>query len=93
MASGGPGDHWRTDLFQWGLAPFGEPIDGLIRDIERYGGVHLLGEDQDLGRRLRRLWSDRGLFDASRPKDLIKELRQTRDRLRKEAIQRGWDVD
>ncbi len=53
MASGGPGDHWQTDLLTWNLPAFGEPLDSLLREIYRYGGEHALSKEpwpETLGR-------------------------------------------
>lgn len=53
MNSGGPGDHWSTDIFRWNLPAFGEPSDTLIR--EHWGqrdGPWVPGDLQDRGVRV-----------------------------------------
>ena len=97
MASGGPGDHWRTDLVSWGRAPFGEPVDGLLQDIGRLGGSRHL-EGTELGLRLDGTWSRRQRRGRSGPADpellqLADDLARLRDRLRAEAVARGWEVE
>lgn len=87
MASGGPGDHWLTDVVNERPA-FGEPLDSMIRDVHRLGGHHQLDDQADLGRHLSRAWSS---GDDHAP--LTRELRRLRDSLRKQAIANGWEVE
>lgn len=63
MAAGGPGDHWRTDIFSWDRPAFGEPADTLIREIGALGGARLLDDSEPLGKRLWDLWSQWGRVD------------------------------
>lgn len=58
MNSGGPGDHWSTDIFRWNLPAFGEPSDTLIR--EHWGqrdGPWVPGDLQDRGVRVQAVTS------------------------------------
>ncbi|WP_378143906.1 hypothetical protein ACFJGV_10700 [Cnuibacter sp. UC19_7] len=91
MAAGGPGDHWRTDLVNFGAEAFGEPVDSLIRDILRLGGHRLLDDDAPLGRRLWALWPTWAV-GVDVPADLERDLRHTRDGLQREAAERGWEA-
>lgn len=92
MNTGGPGDHWWTDLFSWGRPAFGEPVDGLLRDVVRYGGQQAL-DAEPWASRLSRAWSgsrSRPPADAAR---LARDLTVLRDRPRQEAVDSGWEVD
>lgn len=90
---GGPRDHWKTDIFRWNLTVFGEPVDSLIRDIQRYGGGKHLDDGAALARDL-----DLLSWPPPKPEDpaiveMAGRLQVIRDRLRKDAIDRGWEVD
>jgi len=93
VTAGGPGDHWRTDIFVWHLPVFGEPSDRSIRDIDRYGGSRLLDDDQPLGRRLGNLWPRWREVSRDDLQQLEHELGAIRDQLKGEALDRGWEVD
>src|SRR3984957_13443870 len=43
MPNGKPGDHPLTDLLNWDSPAFGEPVDGLLREIGKLGGESILG--------------------------------------------------
>ncbi|MDP3712580.1 MAG: hypothetical protein Q8R60_08865 [Mycobacteriales bacterium] len=45
VESENPGDHWHTDLITWGLPVFGEPVDGLLREVFGQGGAGALDGD------------------------------------------------
>ena len=89
---GGPGDHWYTDLFSWDQAAFGEPIDTLIRDIQRFGGRRHLEDGSNLADRLWQNWGRWGRLDYDALADLEADLRVIRDRLETEARGNGWEV-
>jgi hypothetical protein len=42
MPNGKPGDHWLTDLLHWNRTAFGEPVDGLLKEIVELGGEPVL---------------------------------------------------
>ena len=88
MASGGPGDHWFTDIFTWNLPAFGEPSDTLIRDIRRFGGADLLADGQPLSRRLWELWPHWAGVDERHLEQLSSDLATVRDELRRSAVAR-----
>lgn len=92
MNMGGPGDHWYTDIFTWERPAFGEPIDSLIRDIHRFGGDHLLQDDQPLGRRLWDHWTHWGHVDEQALRQLASDLLPLREDLQAEAKARGWEI-
>lgn len=94
MPNGKHGDHWRTDLFNWNLSAFGEPIDSLLREIHQLGGDRLLDEEPWQSK----LWHLWPAWGRSEEKDaelvlLADGLTAVRDRLRKEAVDRGWEVE
>ena len=90
MANGKPGDHPLTDITVWGLPTFSPYIDALVVEISGLAGVRELEELRTL------------LWDAHRPslppldndlQGLEQQLQALRDRLRAEAIEKGWDID
>lgn len=97
MSSGGPGDHWLTDLFIYQVAVFGEPIDSLLRDIRRFGGERLLTGDP-WASRLEGAWplwrspTEQGesLLELRR---MAPELQRLRDQLYDEAVSAGWELE
>ena len=93
VASGGPGDHWETDLLQWGLPAFGEPIDGLLVEIFNLGGARCL-DRQPLREDLWELWPRWGRSDGKdkRLRELVEPLVNLRDRLRVQGQERGWEI-
>jgi hypothetical protein len=93
MAAGGPGDHWRTEIFSWDRPAFGEPTDSLIREIGALGGARLLDDDEPLGKRLWDLWPQWGRVDREALRELTRDLTVIRDQLKLEAVERGWEVD
>ncbi len=93
MNMGGPGDHWRTDIFSWDRPAFGEPVDSLVREIYDLGGHALLEDDQPLGRRLSKHWPRWKRVSDEALSELASDLVTVRDRLRAEAVARGWEVE
>jgi hypothetical protein len=60
MPNGKPGDHPYTDIVAHGAARFGEPLDGLVRELSRTGGcpeelANQLFEAEEAVRQLRRV--------------------------------------
>lgn len=60
MPNGKPGDHPYTDIVVHGAAKFGEPLDGLVREMSRTGGypeevANQLFEAEEAVRQLRRV--------------------------------------
>lgn len=93
MNMGGPGDHWYTDIFSWQRPAFGEPVDSLVKDVQRLGGGAYLRDDHPLARRLWDLWPQWGRVDESAVEQLAADLASLRDELRRDAIALGWEVD
>lgn len=93
MASGGPGDHWQTDLLTWNLPAFGEPLDSVLREIYRYGGEQALSKEP-WPETLWRVWSRWGRTesDDAELRRITPELQALRDRLRADAKERGWET-
>ncbi len=61
--------------------------DELVREIVRLGGGELLERDPVMGKTL-----DYGALTRSESSRLVERLRERRDQLRAEALERGWDV-
>jgi hypothetical protein len=83
MPNGKPGDHWLTDLLHWKRPAFGEPVDGLLKEIAELGGELVL-ERSPWKEQLWDLWP---AWDRSEAKDagivaLVQPLIQLRDHLR-----------
>jgi len=94
MPNGKPGDHWLTDLVHWNRAVFGEPIDGLLRQVVALGGERIL----DSPPWQEQLWDTWPAWGRSESKDtkiaaMIQPLTELRDRLQSEARERGWEVE
>lgn len=88
MPAGGPGDHPLTDILTWKLTVFGDEPDDLVRQIVALGGQRTLDSpDYNL------IGSDPRYFPAADVETLTRKLRTLRDRLRDEAIERGWEVE
>jgi hypothetical protein len=78
MAAGGPGDHPLSDITQYGLRVFGEPVDSLVRAIAQYVSPHTLD----------------GMFNwwTPPPLDEFETLLRTRlEDLRSAAEKGGWE--
>lgn len=66
MANGKQGDHPVTDIVDWGLVVYGDPIDSMIRELDAAGRGYELNEI--------RFWSDPA------PKEIESQLRAIADR-------------
>ena len=93
MPSGGPGDHWQTDLLTWELPAFGEPIDGLLVEVIGLGGAAVL-DAPPWGESLWELWTHPGRSEREddRLTALVERLTDLRDQLRRDARERGWEI-
>lgn len=93
VASGGPGDHWLTDLLSWHLPAFGDPQDQLILQIVQLGGQRALEQPPwlELLSRSWPRWHPSG-DSAVELAALIAPLTALRDELRTAAIANGWEV-
>jgi hypothetical protein len=90
MVSGKPGDHWLTDLTDWHIPAFGDPVDGLIVAILDLGGEGALNQSP-WKERLWDLWPRWGRSDLKdRQIDaFVQPLTQLRDRLRQSPFTRA----
>jgi hypothetical protein len=87
MPAGGPGDDPVADILTWNLEVFGKEPDDLIRQIWQLGGRREI-EAESLNLR----GADPRYFPEADVALLTTHLRALRDRLRAEAIERGWEV-
>jgi len=81
--NGKPGDHPITDIVTHGLAVYSPQVDTLIREIVRLGGDAAISDS---------LFAE---YSPHKKPNLTKFeaiLTQMRDRLYREAKERGWDV-
>jgi hypothetical protein len=88
MANGKPGDHPLTDILNWDREVYGSEPDDLIRQIVRLGGEKYLESGAT-----NLLMVEPTLASRESIVALTENLRQLRDRLRADAIERGWEVD
>ena len=88
MVNGRPGDHPLTDILNWNQEVFGREADDLIREIVRLGGRRSLERPP-----LNLLALDPRSNPNTDIPTLETRLRALRDRLRAEALERGWEVD
>lgn len=79
MTNGKRGDHPLTDILLYKLPTFSSTIDALITEIVALGGRKELEEKFNLFKP-----PPFEVFEA--------ELKTIRDRLKKEAKERGWEV-
>jgi hypothetical protein len=87
MPNGKAGDHPLTDILNYGLPVFSHKADALIVEISRLADTHVKA---DLERRLV------SLYPVPTGSDLVAfedELTALRDRLRADAVERGWEVE
>jgi hypothetical protein len=77
--NGNKGDHPLTDIVIHNLRVFSETADNLIKEIYDLGGESELEKNVDL-------------FNPPSIDKLEKLLRELRDRLKKNAKDRGWEV-
>ena len=79
MANGKKGDHPLTDILIWKARGFSARADTLIAEIVKLGGQRQLEKTFNL------------LVPPPLPK-FVDVLQETRDRLYREAKERGWEV-
>jgi hypothetical protein len=79
MPNGKRGDHPLTDILHWKILRFSEKADGLIAEIVQLGGT------AELEKRF-------NLFVPPPIPEFEKILQEIRDRLYREAKERGWEV-
>jgi len=87
MPNGKAGDNPLTDILDYGLPVFSPKADALIVEISRLADTRVMS---DLERRLVSLYpvptgADLVAFEA--------DLTALRDRLRANAVERGWEVE
>jgi hypothetical protein len=79
MPNGKKRDHPLTDILHWKLRTFSEKADNLIAEIVQLGGR----------RELEKIFN---LFAPPPLPEFEKSLQEIRDRLFREAKERGWEV-
>jgi hypothetical protein len=79
MANGKQGDHPLTDIVHWKTRRFSEKADALVLEIVNLGG------ETELERTF-------NLFKPPPIEEFENTLRSIRDRLYREAKERGWEV-
>jgi hypothetical protein len=79
MPNGKKGDHPLTDISHWKIRRFSAEADRLIAEIVQLGGRDELEKTFNL-------------FAPPPMPDFEKSLREIRDRLFREAKERGWEV-
>ena len=79
MANGKLGDHPINDILDHGLRVFSPEADSLVREISEF-----------MPRA--RLWDLVDWFSPPSIDEFTTQLRQIRDRLRRDAQDRGWEV-
>ena len=45
MPNGKPGDHPYTDILYYGSSEFGEPIDGLVKELSKMPGFETVSDE------------------------------------------------
>ena len=82
-----------TDLFVWNLPVYGEPVDGLLREVAALGGGRAL-DSRPWSARLWQLWPQWNRIEHRDEalRALERDLTTFRDELRRAAIDRGWEV-
>ena len=78
--NGKPGDHPLTDILNHKINLFSPAVSALMREIVAFGGKKELEEKID--------W-----FSPPPLEVLEAKLKETRDRLREEAEDSGWEID
>jgi hypothetical protein len=79
MANGKKGDHPLTDILNWKTRRYSEKADTLIAEIVNLGGKAELERTFDL-------------FNPPAIEEFERSLLSIRDRLHREAKERGWNV-
>jgi hypothetical protein len=86
VPNGKAGDHPLTDILNHGLPVFSPKADALVVEISRLADTKTMA---NLGDKLLSLWP------IPQGEDLVAleaELTDLRDRLRADAVKRGWEV-
>jgi hypothetical protein len=78
--NGNKGDHPLTDILVHNLRVFSEVADSLIKEICDLGG------EKEIEKQI-------NLFQPPTIDKLEKQLKNIRDELKKNAKERGWEVD
>ena len=87
MPNGKPGDHPYTDIVIHSLAVYSRVADGLVREIATLADERTRRELADL------LFLRFNEHDRPDVAELERLLTDLRDRLRREASERGWKLD
>lgn len=45
MPNGKPGDHPYTDILYYGSSEFGEPVDGLVKELSKMPGFETVSDE------------------------------------------------
>ena len=45
MPNGKPGDHPYTDILHYGSSEFGEPVDGLVKELSKMPGFETVSDE------------------------------------------------
>lgn len=86
MPNGKPGDHPYTDIVVHRLPTYSDFADSLVREIATLADERTRRDLADL------LLGRFNLFDEPDVAELERTLTGLRDRLRREARERGWEV-
>ena len=87
MPNGKPGDHPYTDIVVYGHDVYSPRAAGLVREIARLGDEKTRRELSDL------LWHEYNESQKPDVEKLERVLTEWRDRLRREARERGFEMD
>ena len=89
MPNGKPRDHPITDIRVHGLPVFPGDGDELVKEIVDLAGFPAIYESLNVD------WLDleRRAKDPDQREKVVDQLRALRDRLKRDAGARGWDVD
>lgn len=87
MPNGKPGDHPYSDIVVHGLAVYSRTADALVREIATLADEKTRRELADL------LFLRFNVFEQPDVTELERLLTDLRDRLRREASERGWELD
>ncbi|MDP3768223.1 MAG: hypothetical protein Q8S13_09420 [Dehalococcoidia bacterium] len=87
MPNGKPGDHPYTDIVIHQLLVYSPSADALVREIATLADERTRRELADL------LFLRFNEYDRPNVAELERILTDLRDRLRREASERGWELD
>ena len=87
MPNGKPGDHPYTDIVIHGLAVYSRVADALVREIATLADERSRRELADL------LFLRFNEYERPNVAELERLLTDLRDRLRREASERGWELN